>query len=124
MIKSKLTEDLALDQFDPSLPITLLTDASRLHGVDFILVQTPKISVKRVIQCGSRSLTPADTNYATIELETLDISWVILQCDFFLTGMQHFEVYTDHRPPCHPSLRHSLSATLQSKEPAPKLTNW
>ena len=97
-IKSKLTEDLALHHFDPPLPTTLLTDASRLHGVGFILVQTPKIGAKRVIQCGSRSLTPAETNYATIELETLAISWAILKCNFFLKGMQHFEVCTDHRP--------------------------
>ena len=52
-IKSRLTEYLALHHFDPSLPTTLLTDASRLLGVGFILVQTPKIGAKRVIQCGS-----------------------------------------------------------------------
>ena len=75
-IKSKLTED----------------------GVGFILVQTPKIGAKRAIQCGSRSLTPAKTNYATIELETLAISWAILKCVFFLKGMQHFEACTDHHP--------------------------
>ena len=99
MIKSKLTDNLALHHFDPSLPTTLLTDTSHLHGIGFILVQTPKIGAKRVIPCGSRSLTPAETNYATIELKTLAISWAILKCDFFfLKGMQHFEVCTDHRP--------------------------
>ena len=98
LIKSKLTEDLALHHFDPSLPTMLLTDASRLHGVGFILVQTPKIGTKRVIKCGSRSLTPAETNYATIELETLAILSAVLNCDFFLKGMQHFEVCTDHHP--------------------------
>ena len=97
-IKTKLTGDLALHHFDPSLPTTLLTDASRLHGIGFILIQTPKSGAKRVIQCGSRSLAPAETNYATIELETLAISWAIHKCDFYLKGMQHFKVCTDHRP--------------------------
>ena len=70
----------------------------RLHGIGFILIQTPKSGAKRVIECGSRSLAPAETNYATIELETLAISWAIHKCDFYLKGMQHFEVCTDHRP--------------------------
>ena len=31
-------------------------------------------------------------------IETLAISWAVLKCQFFLKGMQHFEVCTDHRP--------------------------
>ncbi|KAG1651825.1 hypothetical protein GQR58_026731 [Nymphon striatum] len=52
----------------------------------------------RLISCGSCSLTPAQSRYATIELECLAVQWAISKCDFWLRGMPHFTVITDHRP--------------------------
>jgi hypothetical protein len=56
----------------------------------------------RLIKCGSRSLSPAESRYATIELEALAIHWGIASCRYYLTGGPKFKVVTDHKPliPC------------------------
>ena len=61
-------------------------------------MQMPHTGHPRIIQCGSRSLTPAEKNYATIELECLAVTWAIHKCSYFLKGIQAFEVVTDHQP--------------------------
>ena len=44
--------------FDPEATTQLLTDASRLHGIGFTLMQRDKEGIPRLIQCGSSALTP------------------------------------------------------------------
>lgn len=97
-VKSILTCDLIMQPFDSSLRTELLTDASRLHGLGFCLIQINNDNTKRLIQCGSCSLTDAQTRYATIELECLAVQWAIDKCKFWLQGMPYFLVITDHRP--------------------------
>ena len=53
---------------------------------------------QRVIKCGSSSLTSAQQNYSTIELECLAIIRGVEKCDFYLKGMSDFTIVTDHRP--------------------------
>ena len=52
----------------------------------------------KVVQCGSTLLSQAEKNYSTLELELTAIVWAINKCDFFLKGINKFEVVTDHRP--------------------------
>ena len=96
-LKSDLLGALALNHFDPSWDTRLITDASRLHRLGFVLMQLSGDRTK-VIQCGSRSLSPAEKNYSTLELELTAIVWAIQKCNFFLKGISHFKVLTDHRP--------------------------
>jgi transposase InsO family protein len=84
--------------FDVNLPTELLTDASRLYGFGFALVQKEPEGALRLIQCGSCALTPAQKNYATIELEASAILWATVKCDHYLRGMKSFLVITDHKP--------------------------
>ena len=94
-----LSSTRTLAYFDPTRPTLLSTDASRLHGLGFILQQKQPDGEWRVIQAGSRSLTDAETRYATIELELLAVAWAVSRkCRLFLNGMQHFDILTDHRP--------------------------
>ena len=58
-LKSDLLNTLALNHFDPSWNTRLITDASRLHGLGFVLMQHSDDKTK-VIQCGSRSLSAAE----------------------------------------------------------------
>ena len=51
-----------------------------------------------LVQCGSRFLTDTETRYATIELELLAVVWALSKCKFYLIGLQHFDIITDHRP--------------------------
>ena len=39
-----------------------------------------------------------ETRYATIELELLAVMWAMTKCKFYLGGLQHFNLVTDHRP--------------------------
>ena len=96
-LKSEMMNTLSLNHFDQTWETRLITDASRLNGLGFVLTQWKENQVK-VIQCGSRSLSPAERNYSTLELELTAIVWAIQKCDFFLKGISKFEVVTDHRP--------------------------
>ena len=96
-IKRVLTSPLVVQPFDPNLDTVLLTDAARLHGLGYILLQQEP-GKQRLIICGSRSLTGAQKRYATVELEALAIIWAIGKCDYYLRGLPSFRVITDHKP--------------------------
>ena len=96
--KELLTSNLIVKPFDMNLPTFLLTDASRLHGLGYALIQKEANDAKRLIKCGSCSLTPTQQRYATIELEALGIHWALEKCEYFLRGCEKFTVVTDHRP--------------------------
>ena len=68
-IKEILTSDMVILPFDLNLDTILLTDASRLHGMGFALIQIKKGNM-RLIQCASSSLTPTHQIYAVCELES------------------------------------------------------
>ena len=93
-----LSQKLLTHHYDPKKPLALLTDASRHHGLGFALCQFDKDNNPLIITCGSKSLTPTQQRYATIELECLAIIWAIQKCSFYLKGLADFLVMTDHRP--------------------------
>lgn len=96
--KDLLCSPAVVKPFDPVLKTEILTDASRLHGLGYALIQRDRMSNPRLIQCGSCSLTTAQQNYATVELECSAIQWAINKCYFYLRGLPGFKVITDHRP--------------------------
>jgi len=97
-LKSILTSDMCVRPFDVSLPTEVLTDASRLHGIGYAILQRDAAGLPRLISCGSRSLTSAEKNYATVELELLAIWWACSKSVFYLKGIELFSVITDHKP--------------------------
>lgn len=97
-VKKALSNPPVLAAFDPDLPTALQTDASRLYGLGYALLQDHGGGHFRLVQCGSRFLTDTETRYATIELELLAVVWAMKKCKFYLTGLQHFTLVTDHRP--------------------------
>jgi transposase InsO family protein len=100
-VKAALTAELSTHFFDPSLQSYILTDASRV-GLGYLLLQeVPNSSPVRyrTIACGSRSLNPAESRYAPIELECLGVSYALSKCHFYLAGSPRpFTVITDHKP--------------------------
>ena len=96
-VKKLLTSKTVIHPFDEEANTFLLTDASRLHGLGFALIQR-KDNLHFLIQCGSCSLTPTQQRYATIELECMAIQWAINKCEFYLRGLPTFDVLTHHRP--------------------------
>ena len=97
-VKTALSSPPVLATFDPALPTVLQTDASRLFGVGYALLQDHGGGKFRLVQCGSRFLADAETRYATIELELVAVVWAMIKCKFYLAGLQHFDLITDHRP--------------------------
>ena len=97
-VKAILTKEDGplLRHFDPSLPVTLTTDASRT-GLGFILTQEDTEGNTGLIQSGSRFMSPAEANYAVIEIEAMAIQWAIIKCKNYLLGTR-FLVQTDHKP--------------------------
>ena len=77
-VRELLCSSGVVRRFDMSLPTQLLTDASRLFGLGFALVQVETGCPLRLIQCGSCALSPAQKNYATVELEATAILWACL----------------------------------------------
>ena len=75
-----------------------MTDTSRLFGIRIALLRPLPGEKWSLIQCGSASLTPTQTRYATIKLECMAIQWAIQKCSYFLRGLETFEVWTDHKP--------------------------
>jgi len=96
--KRYLTSDAVVKPYVQGLETRLLTDASRLNGLGYILMQVDKQGKRRVVQCGSRSTSSAEKNYANIELECLGVQWAMAQCSFYLKGCPKFKVITDHKP--------------------------
>ena len=97
-VKAAMAHNMKLNFFDPSMRIELLTDASRINGLGYALLNRDENDKPYLIQCGSRSLTGAESRYATIELEFCCILWSITKCRHFLIGSPRFTVVTDHRP--------------------------
>ena len=118
-VKEIIMSPQCLARFDPSRPIVLMTDASRI-GLGFILVQpgvndqafdengrlittsptsyTLKKAPKgRLVVCGSRFISSTESNYAVIELEMLALVWAIQKSRLYLAGSR-FDVVTDHQP--------------------------
>ena len=97
-LKEILTSDLLVKTIDPKLTTILLTDASRLNGLGYALMQKENDTKLRLITCGSCSLSETQNRYATIELECLAIQYAIAKCRFYLLGLPNFEIVTDHKP--------------------------
>ena len=95
-VKLLLTTPTTVQPFNPSLDSILMTDASRLYSIGFALLQSLPNDKWSLIQCGSASLTPTQTRYATMELECMAIQRAILKCSYYLRGLPTFEVWTDH----------------------------
>jgi RNase H-like domain found in reverse transcriptase len=94
-----LTKPAYLAFFDCTWETKLLTDASRSHGLGFLLCQKDKDGTWRTVQCGSRTLVKHEANWGGMcELKTLTVAWAVRKCSYFLDGAPHFTVMTDSAP--------------------------
>lgn len=78
------------------LPTSVATDASN-NGIGAVLQQ--KVNDQWMpIAFFSRSLNPAQRNYSPFDLELLAVFEAIKYFRYYLEGLKHFTVYTDHQP--------------------------
>ena len=83
--------------FDPNLQTMLQTDASRLKGLGFALLQKHQVTWK-LVQVGSRFITETESNYAMVELELLAVVWATRKCRIYLQNLPSFKLIVDHKP--------------------------
>ena len=97
-VKATLVAPPVLAYFDPSLPNAVHTYASRVGGLGYVLLQRHDQEWK-LVQCGSRFLSDAESRYAVVELEMLAVTWwAVWKCHIYLAGMSEFDIITDRRP--------------------------
>ena len=85
-----------LVHFDPTLPLRLSCDASS-YGVGAVLAHIMTDGSERPVAYASRTLTPAEKNYAQVERESLALIFGVKRFHLYLYG-RLFTLITDHKP--------------------------
>ena len=96
-MREELSKPSTQAYYDHRKPTRLYTDASRLHGLGFVLKQKQSDGNWRIVQAGSRYLSGAEERYAMVELELLAIAWACQKTASFIEGI-NFMIVTDHKP--------------------------
>ena len=96
-LKNILTNYPTLRLFDVRRDTVLITDASSLFGIGYALCQIGDGGKLHLIRSCSRSLSPAETRYAPIEIEATAIEWAIRRSKLYLLGCS-YTIRTDHKP--------------------------
>lgn len=112
-IKKALLSPPVLVPFDLTLPVILQTDASHLYSIGYALFQDLSQGWVHLVQCVTRFLTVAKTNYIMTELELLAVTWAICKCWLYIFGLQHFTLMTKHHP-LIPILNHYTLDVIES----------
>jgi len=112
-MREELSKPTTLAYYDHRKPTRLYTDASRLHGLGFVLKQQQSDGTWRIVQAGSRYLSGAEERYAMVELELLAIAWACQKTASFIEGI-NFTIVTDHKP-LIPILRDYSLAEIENR---------
>ena len=91
-LKSLLGSPPVLAYYDVTKPVTIQADASQT-GLGACLIQE-----KKPITYASRSMTPAEKNYAQIEKELLSIVFAVQKFHQYVYGKETVQVESDHKP--------------------------
>lgn len=95
-LRKLIAERTTLSIFKPERTTEIQVDASG-SGLGAVLLQRDSESNMHIIAFASRTLTPAERNYAIIEREALAIAFAVERWKVFLWG-HTFTIATDHRP--------------------------
>lgn len=110
-VKRIISSSEVLVHYSTEKPLVLATDASA-HGVGAVLSHILESGEERPIAFASRSLTPAERNYAQIDREALGIMFGLKRFHQYLYGRK-WKLITDHEP---------LTSILHPKKGIPSMT--
>ncbi|GFQ75855.1 uncharacterized protein K02A2.6 [Trichonephila clavata] len=108
-IKKEICSPKVLVHYDPSLPLTLASDASPV-GIGCVLSHVYPDGSE--LAFASRTLSGSEKKYSQIDKEALSIVWAVKKFYLYLKG-RRFTLITDHKP---------LVAICGSKRGLPVLT--
>ena len=94
LLKERLITTPVLVYPDFTKEFILYTDASKM-ALGAILHQKGNDGIEKVIAYENKTLSNAEQNYHTTELECLAVVWAIEKFDYYLLG-NNFKVITDH----------------------------
>ena len=95
-IKQILIKAPVLAFYDPQKETVLMTDASK-QAIGNVLLQKQDDGQLKPVSYASRALTPTESRYAAIELESLGVTWSCEKHRNLLIG-KPFHIVTDHKP--------------------------
>ena len=95
ILKGAVTRPPILRYVDFTKPMILTTDAS--NGALGAVLSQEDGGAEFPIYFASKTLSPAEGRYSTIEKEFLAIVWAARNYRVYLLG-RHFTVFTDHKP--------------------------
>ena len=96
IVKGKLSGAPLLTHFDLNKPLVVHCDASQ-YGLGVVLSHVMEDGSEKPVGYGSRTLTLAERNYATVEKEGLALVYAVKKFHQYLFG-NRFIMYTDHKP--------------------------
>lgn len=96
-LKRMLSSPAILAQYDPARSIRLETDAAQSKGLGYALWQQQKDRSWRLLQCGSRIVSDAESRYSATEIELKAVAFAVEKCRLYLLG-RSCELIVDHRP--------------------------
>ena len=95
--KMMLQSSHVLVHFDPGLPMRVSCDASP-YGIGAVLSHIMPDGTERPVAFASRTLSPAEKNYAQIEREGLAMVFGVTHFHKYVYGVHKFVIETDHKP--------------------------
>lgn len=110
--KQMLVHARTLCHFNPEKPIVLYCDASP-YGLGAVLTQKDCMGAEKPVAFASRTLNPAEKNYAQLDKEALAVVFGVRRFHHYLYG-QRFEIRTDHKP---------LVGLLGENKPIPQMAS-
>lgn len=94
-VKQLLIDSPDLALFNPDLPILISTDASD-YGLGAVFTQLHPDHTERTVAFASRTLTPTERKYSTVEKEALACVWAMEKWRTYL-WCRKFTLQTDHQ---------------------------
>ncbi|GFQ73978.1 transposon Tf2-9 polyprotein [Trichonephila clavata] len=95
-IKKEICSPKVLVHYDPSLPLTLASDASPV-GIGCVLSHVYPDGSEHPITFASRTLSGSEKKYSQIDKEALSIVWAVKKFYLYLK-CRRFTLITDHKP--------------------------